>query len=54
LRELDLNPVKVLAPGKGAIVVDGRLRIGPAGQLDRPSPEGMEVRIPPPIGMKSK
>ena len=28
LRELDLNPVKVLAPGQGAIVVDGRMRIG--------------------------
>jgi hypothetical protein len=24
LRELDLNPVKVLAPGQGAIVDDGR------------------------------
>jgi len=29
LRELDLNPVKVLEPGQGAIVVDGRLRIAP-------------------------
>lgn len=29
LRELDLNPVKVLSPGEGAIVVDGRLRVGP-------------------------
>jgi acetyl coenzyme A synthetase (ADP forming)-like protein len=28
LRELDLNPVKVLAPGKGAVVVDARMRIG--------------------------
>jgi acyl-CoA synthetase (NDP forming) len=28
LRELDVNPVKVLAPGKGAIVVDARLRVG--------------------------
>jgi acyl-CoA synthetase (NDP forming) len=28
LRELDLNPVKVLPPGEGAIVVDGRLRVG--------------------------
>jgi hypothetical protein len=25
--ELDLNPVKVLAPGKGAVVVDGRMRV---------------------------
>jgi acyl-CoA synthetase (NDP forming) len=30
LRELDLNPVKVLTPGAGAIVVDGRMRVGPA------------------------
>ena len=29
LLELDLNPVKVLAPGQGAVVVDGRMRIGP-------------------------
>jgi acetate---CoA ligase (ADP-forming) len=29
IRELDLNPVKVLEPGRGAIVVDGRMRIGP-------------------------
>lgn len=29
IRELDLNPVKVLAPGKGAIAVDGRIRVGP-------------------------
>ena len=29
IRELDLNPVKVLVPGKGAIVVDGRMRVGP-------------------------
>jgi acyl-CoA synthetase (NDP forming) len=28
LLELDLNPVKVLPPGQGAIVVDGRMRIG--------------------------
>ncbi len=30
LRELDLNPIKVLAPGEGAIVVDGRMRLAPA------------------------
>ncbi len=28
LRELDLNPLKVLEPGNGALVVDGRMRIG--------------------------
>jgi acyl-CoA synthetase (NDP forming) len=27
LLELDLNPVKVLPPGRGAVVVDGRLRL---------------------------
>jgi acetyl coenzyme A synthetase (ADP forming)-like protein len=29
VRELDLNPVKVLVPGKGAVVVDWRMRIAP-------------------------
>ena len=29
LLELDLNPIKILTPGQGAIVVDGRVRIGP-------------------------
>jgi acetyl coenzyme A synthetase (ADP forming)-like protein len=34
LRELDLNPVRVLAPGKGAVVLDVRMRIGrPAAAL---------------------
>ncbi len=28
LREMDLNPVKVLPPGHGAVVVDARIRIG--------------------------
>jgi acetyl coenzyme A synthetase (ADP forming)-like protein len=27
VRELDLNPVKVLEPGKGAVVVDARMRV---------------------------
>ena len=31
LRELDLNPVKVLEPGRGALAVDGRLRVAPLG-----------------------
>jgi acetyl coenzyme A synthetase (ADP forming)-like protein len=30
LRELDLNPVKVLRPGEGVMIVDARLRVGPA------------------------
>jgi acyl-CoA synthetase (NDP forming) len=29
LRELDLNPVKVLPRGQGVMVVDGRMRLGP-------------------------
>jgi acyl-CoA synthetase (NDP forming) len=31
IRELDLNPVKLLAPGKGAVVVDARVRLGQLG-----------------------
>lgn len=31
--ELDLNPVKVLRPGKGAIVIDGRMRLAPVRGL---------------------
>ena len=30
LRELDLNPDKVLEPGQGAVVVDARMRVGRA------------------------
>ncbi len=30
--EMDLNPVKVLPPGRGLTVVDARIRIGPAAQ----------------------
>jgi acyl-CoA synthetase (NDP forming) len=29
--ELDLNPVKVLEPGQGAVVIDRRIRLVPAG-----------------------
>ncbi len=29
LTELVLNPIKILPPGKGAIVVDGRMRLRP-------------------------
>ncbi len=28
IRELDLNPVKVLEPGRGVVVVDARVRLG--------------------------
>lgn len=30
--ELDLNPVKVLAPGRGAVAVDARIRVGRVGR----------------------
>jgi acyl-CoA synthetase (NDP forming) len=34
LREMDLNPVKVLPPGQGAVVVDARMRIGRLSAAD--------------------
>jgi acetate---CoA ligase (ADP-forming) len=37
LSELDLNPVKVLEPGKGAVVVDGPLRLHPLGGVQASS-----------------
>jgi acetate---CoA ligase (ADP-forming) len=36
LVELELGPVKVLPPGRGAVVVDGRMRIGPIGTPSGP------------------
>jgi acetate---CoA ligase (ADP-forming) len=35
LRELDLNPVRVLEPGHGVLVLDARLRIGPLDGSER-------------------
>jgi len=32
LTEMDLNPVKVLPPGKGAVVVDARMRLRPTSR----------------------
>ena len=37
MSELDLNPVKILAPGAGAVVVDGRMRVRPAERPATPS-----------------
>jgi acyl-CoA synthetase (NDP forming) len=34
LREMDLNPVKVLPPGQGVVVVDARIRVGRVSALD--------------------
>jgi acetyl coenzyme A synthetase (ADP forming)-like protein len=38
LMEMDLNPVKILAPGKGCVVVDARIRLAnpPLGVSSRP------------------
>ena len=41
LVEMDLNPVKVLAPGEGAVVVDARMRVVPIAEGW--SPELIEV-----------
>lgn len=35
--EMDLNPVKVLGPGEGAVVVDARMRIEPVSPASLPS-----------------
>lgn len=34
--EMDLNPVKVLAPGEGVVVVDARIRVKPLAPTERP------------------
>lgn len=36
LMEMDLNPVKVLSPGDGVVVVDARMRIEPVAPARRP------------------
>ncbi|HXZ87173.1 MAG TPA: GNAT family N-acetyltransferase [Candidatus Binataceae bacterium] len=38
LAELDLNPIKVMTPGSGALVLDGRLRLRPQGAKQSDSP----------------
>jgi acyl-CoA synthetase (NDP forming) len=35
LLEMDLNPVKILPPGQGCVVVDARVRLGIPRRLDR-------------------
>jgi acyl-CoA synthetase (NDP forming) len=35
LREMDLNPVRVLAPGEGVLVLDARLQVAPLQAPDR-------------------
>ncbi|MFP3913646.1 MAG: GNAT family N-acetyltransferase [Actinomycetota bacterium] len=36
ITEMDLNPVKVLAPGEGVVVVDARMRVEPLQPAERP------------------
>lgn len=36
ISEMDLNPVKVLAPGQGVVVVDARIRVEPLDPDERP------------------
>ncbi|MGA7271954.1 MAG: GNAT family N-acetyltransferase [Acidimicrobiia bacterium] len=36
ISEMDMNPVKVLAPGQGVVVVDARMRIEPLDPGERP------------------
>jgi hypothetical protein len=36
LVEMDLNPVKVLAPGEGVVVVDARMRLQPVPATRHP------------------
>jgi acyl-CoA synthetase (NDP forming) len=38
LVEMDLNPVKVRAPGSGAVVVDARIRVEPVEAVPVPDP----------------
>ncbi|MFP4553447.1 MAG: acetate--CoA ligase family protein, partial [Actinomycetota bacterium] len=37
LMEMDMNPVKVLAPGEGVVVVDARMRVEPVAPAKMPS-----------------
>jgi 6-phosphogluconolactonase len=45
LLELDLNPVKVLPPGQGAVVVDGRMRIQASKDVAQEARAGEPCRM---------
>jgi acetate---CoA ligase (ADP-forming) len=50
LKEMDLNPVKVLSPGDGVVVVDARMRIEPVAPALRPSMRDLPgVTTNPPV-----
>jgi acyl-CoA synthetase (NDP forming) len=45
IAEIDLNPVKVLPPGKGAVVVDARIKIRPVKGVFLPSRKDIPGRM---------
>ncbi len=45
IAEIDLNPVKVLPPGKGAVVVDARIKIRPVTGVFLPSRKDIPGRM---------
>lgn len=50
LMEMDLNPVKVLIPGQGVVVVDARMRVEPIAPGKRPSMRDLPgVTTNPPV-----
>ncbi len=50
LMEMDLNPVKVLAPGEGVVVVDARMRVEPVSPSKMPSMRDLPgVTTNPPV-----
>jgi acetyltransferase len=50
MMEMDLNPVKVLAPGEGVVVVDARIRLEPVAPGKRPDMKDLPgVTTNPPV-----
>lgn len=50
LMEMDMNPVKVLAPGEGVVVVDARMRVEPVAPAMMPSMRDLPgVTTNPPV-----
>ncbi|MDH5521500.1 MAG: acetate--CoA ligase family protein, partial [Acidimicrobiia bacterium] len=45
ISEIDLNPVKVLPPGDGAVVVDARIRVRPVTGIFLPSRKDIPGRM---------
>jgi hypothetical protein len=50
MMEMDLNPVKVLAPGEGVVVVDARIRLEPVAPGKSPDMKDLPgVTTNPPV-----